>query len=245
MREVHRMPWWWALGGFGALLVIGAVQPLPPTARIIAVAYLVTLAVLLSTGLRRAGAERFGPANAVTAARAVLVGLITALVASGSPAPMPLLVGLAAVALALDGVDGLVARLTGTSSALGASFDMHVDAFLLLVLSVHVGAFLGGWVLAIGLMLYAFVAAGLMLPWLRRPLPPRYWRKVVAASCGIALVVAASRLLPDPASALIVGAALALLVESFGRDVIWLVRVNRADRGHVTPTKASHAQESR
>ena len=42
------------------------------------------------------------------------------------------------VALALDGVDGQVARRTGTVSALGARFDMEVDAFLVLVLSVHV-----------------------------------------------------------------------------------------------------------
>ena len=43
---------------------------------------------------------------------------------------------LSSVALALDGVDGQVARRTRTVSALGARFDMEVDAFLVLVLSV-------------------------------------------------------------------------------------------------------------
>ena len=71
------------------------------------------------------------------------------------------------MALALDAVDGWVARRTGTVSALGARFDMEVDAFLILVLSGYVAPTLGGWVLAIGLMRYAFVAAGWVLPWLR------------------------------------------------------------------------------
>ena len=53
---------------------------------------------------------------------------------------MATLVVLAAVALVLDGVDGQVARRTGTVSALGARFDMEVDAFLMLVLSVYVAS---------------------------------------------------------------------------------------------------------
>ena len=76
------------------------------------------------------------------------------------PEPVALLVRLAAVALALDAVDGWVARRTGTVSELGARFDMEADAFLILVLSGFVADSLGGWVLAIGLMRYAFVAAG-------------------------------------------------------------------------------------
>jgi drug/metabolite transporter (DMT)-like permease len=62
-----------------------------------------------------------------------------------------------------------------------------------------------------------------MLPWFRRRLPPRYWRKVVTACAGIALTVAASGVLPALGAALVV-AALALLAESFGRDVVWLIR---------------------
>ena len=120
----------------------------------------------------------------MTLTRATLVGGVTALVADsfGRPAPVPPLVALTAVALVLDAVDGWVARRTGTASALGARFDMEVDAFLILVLSVYVAQSVGAWVLAIGAARYAFVAAGWLLPWLRGPLPPRYWRKVVAAS---------------------------------------------------------------
>ena len=50
--------------------------------------------------------------------------------------------------------------------------------------------------LAIGLARYALLAAGRLLPWLRRPLPPRYWCKVVAAVQGIVLTVAAAGVLP-------------------------------------------------
>jgi phosphatidylglycerophosphate synthase len=132
------------------------------------------------------------------------------------------LVTLAVAALLLDAVDGRVARRTGTCSAFGARFDGEADAFLLMVLSVAVAPSVGGWVLAIGSARYVFGAAGRWLPWLRRPLPPRYWRKVVAAVQGVVLTLAAAAVLPP---AVVVGAlvgALALLTESFGRDVLWL-----------------------
>ena len=96
-------------------------------------------------------------------------------------------------------------------------------AFLLLVLSLHVAGMLGAWVLAIGLLRYAFVAAGWMLPWLDRTLPARYWRKVVTAVAGIALALASTGAVPVVAGLLVV-VALALLLESFGRDVLWLFR---------------------
>ncbi|TDC36823.1 CDP-alcohol phosphatidyltransferase family protein [Micromonospora sp. 15K316] len=180
--------------------------------------------VALTRGMRRAGTGRLGPADRVTLTRSTLVGGVTALAADAitRPAPVGLLVTLSAVALLLDAVDGRVARRTGTASALGARFDMEVDAFLLLVLSVYVAPYAGPWVLAIGGMRYAFVAAGWVLPWMRGTLPPRQWRKVVAATQGIVLTAAA--LLPGALTTLLLVAALALLVESFGRDVRWLWR---------------------
>jgi phosphatidylglycerophosphate synthase len=178
----------------------------------------------LARGLRLAGGRMLGPADQVTLIRAVLVGGVAALAADAlvHPRPVGVLVGIAIAALVLDAVDGLVARRTGTSSELGARFDLEVDAFLILVLSVTVARSVGWWVLAIGAMRYAFVVAGWLLPWLRRPLPPRYWRKVVAATQGVVLVVATSGVLPPPGNVLAVAAALALLAESFGRDVGWL-----------------------
>ena len=87
---------------------------------------------------------------------------------------------------------------------------------------MYVARSVGAWVLAIGLARYAFLAAGLALPWLREPLPPRYWRKVVAATQGIVLTIAAAGVLPPAVNEAALLAALALLSESFGRDVWWL-----------------------
>ncbi|WP_088318980.1 CDP-alcohol phosphatidyltransferase family protein [Kineosporia sp. R_H_3] len=182
---------------------------------------------LLGNGLRASGATRFGAANAVTAVRTVLVAVVTGLVArallSGEPASR-LLVAVTVVALALDAVDGFVARRTGSATALGARFDGEVDAFLMLVLSALLVPVVGAWVLAIGLMRYAFLVATFVLPWTAQALPPRYSRKVVAAVQGVVLVVAAAGVLPGAATVAVLAAALALLTWSFWVDVAWLAR---------------------
>ena len=190
---------------------------------------------LLSGACHRSGIRTFGPANRVTLGRAVLVGGVTALVADSfeSAPPVTLLVGLTAVALILDGVDGKVARRTGTSTPLGARFDMEVDAFLILVLSVYVSMSQGPWVLLIGAMRYGFVAAARVWNWLNAPLPPSMARKTVAALQGILLLVAASGYLPHLATFGVVALALATLVWSFGRDILWLWRTHRADQAAV------------
>jgi phosphatidylglycerophosphate synthase len=188
-------------------------------------AYAVLLGAALTVGLHRAGATALQPADRVTMTRAVLVGGVTALVADSlahRSTPVAVLVAMTVVALALDAVDGYVARRTGTASELGARFDMEVDAFLIFVLSVFLVPQMGVWVLAIGGMRYAFVVAGWVLPWMRGRLPARQWRKVVAAIQGIVLVVAVSGVLPDPLALVAAVVALVLLVESFGRDVLWL-----------------------
>jgi phosphatidylglycerophosphate synthase len=189
----------------------------------------VACAVLLDRGLAHHGRRELGPADRITLARESLVVGVAALAADAvavEPAPTArvVLVVLAALALALDGVDGWVARRTGTQTALGARYDGEVDALLMLVLSVAVAASIGAWVLVIGGARYAFWAAGRVLPWLRRDLPPRYWRKVVTAYSGIVLVVAAAGVAPPGATAVSVAVALMLVLESFGRDVVWLWR---------------------
>lgn len=213
-----------AAGAQGALLAaLSASVGLGASGWLTGLGYATVLGTLLLGGLRRAGARTLGPANRVTMTRAVLVGGVTALVAS-MQAPVAAIVAMAAVALALDAVDGLVARRTGTASALGARFDMEIDAFLILVLSVYVAGTLGPWVLAIGAMRYAFVVAGWLLPWLREPLTPNRPRKVVAAVQGVALAVAAAAILPTSSAIALVTVALAALVWSFGRDTVWLWR---------------------
>jgi phosphatidylglycerophosphate synthase len=198
----------------------------------------------LGGALRRSGTRAFGAANHVTLARCTLVGGVAALTADSFRVAVPIgvLVVLATVALVLDGVDGQVARRTSTETPLGARFDMEVDAALIMVLSVLVAAQVGAWVLAIGALRYAFVGAARALPWLRAALPPRFTRKVVAAVQGIVLVVAASGLLPAVAAVALVGAALASLVWSFGRDIAWLWRTRTVGAGgwRTTPVAELH-----
>jgi phosphatidylglycerophosphate synthase len=204
---------------------------LSPAGWVVGIACGVIINGALAGGLAYYRADGLSPADRVTLARATLAIGVAALVADSfaRPAPVTLLVSVAVLALALDAVDGWVARRTGTTARLGARFDGEVDAFLILALSVYVARAAGAWVLAIGAARYAFLAAGWPLPWLRAPLPPRYWRKVVAAIQGIVLTVVASDVLPPGLARVALIAALALLAESFGRDVWWLHR-NRTGR---------------
>lgn len=178
---------------------------------------------------------RFGPADRVTLARAVLACAVAGLAAAaalGGPEAHPaegalgLLVGLASVALVLDAVDGWVARRTGTVSAFGARFDLEVDAFLIAVLSLHVARELGWWVATIGAARYVLLVAQQLVPWLRIELPPSRWRKAVAVYQGIALTAATAEVLPSAVAAGLVLAGLSALAVSFGTEVqsVWRLR---------------------
>ena len=170
-----------------------------PAGWVVGVACGVITNAALAGGLSHYRASRLSPADWVTLARATLAVGVAALVANsfgesfGESAPVTLLVPLAAVALALDFVDGWVARRTRTTGMLGARFDGEVDAFLILVLSVYVARSVGAWVLAIGAARYLFLVAGWPAPWMRASLPPRYWRKVVAATQGVVLTIVVGR----------------------------------------------------
>ena len=190
--------------------------------------------LILDAALARAlwcnAAARLGPAGWVTLTRATFAVGVAALTASSFERDVPVatFVALASVALALDLVDGRVARRTNTVSALGARMDGEVDAFLILALSVEVAPSAGYWVLAIGAMRYAFLAAGWAFAWMRAELPRRDWRKVVTAVQGITLTVAAAEILPTALIRAALVVALALLAESFGRDVWWLWQHRRS-----------------
>jgi phosphatidylglycerophosphate synthase len=187
---------------------------------------------LLAIARIRSDQPSIHPADWVTLTRAVLAAGVAGLVADSFSRPLSItaLVTLSIVALVLDAVDGLVARRTGTGTPLGARIDGEVDAFLILLLSIAVSQTYGAWVLAIGAARYVFLLAGGLIPWLAAPLPPRYWRKTVAAIQGIVLTVAVSGVLNRLVGMVVVAAALLLLTESFGRDVIWLYRAGVSAR---------------
>jgi phosphatidylglycerophosphate synthase len=212
------------------LAVLALTAGLGAPGRIVGATCAVTMAVALARGLAHDPGGRLGPASWLTLARATLAVGVAALAADSfaRATPVALLVTLAAIALALDAADGWVARRTGTATALGARFDGEADAFLILALSVYVAPAYGPWVLAIGAARYLFLAGEWLRPWMRAALPPRRWRRLVAAMQGVVLTAAAAELLPRALTQALLAAALALLAASIGQCTWWLWRRRHA-----------------
>jgi phosphatidylglycerophosphate synthase len=206
------------------LAVLAATTGLGPAGWVVGGACAVAMAAALARGVARNPREPLGPASWITLVRATFAVGVAALVADSfaRDTPVALLVTLTAVALALDLVDGWVARRTGTASELGARFDGEVDAFLILVLCVYVAPAVGAWVLLIGAARYLFFVGEWLMPWMRAPIPPRRWRKVVTAVQGIVLTVAAADVLPHGLTQALVALAVAALAASFAECVWWL-----------------------
>lgn len=238
---------WAELGGGLALVALMAewvhwAFSAPPGLRFTAggVYIAIATAVLWAWPAARHG---LGWANRITLLRATLIAIVAGVVvypdfvqrhAEGVAA-------LSLLALSLDGLDGWVARRTGSASVFGARFDMELDAFFTVVLCTALIALdkVGGWVMLIGACRYAFVAAGRYWPWLVRELPVSYFRKTVCVWQIATLMVC---LLPLVSSTWASGFALIaalLLMVSFGRDVVWLWRL-RGDDGADTGTDFSH-----
>lgn len=197
----------------------------------------VALAVVRLSRYRLPG-RGFGPANATTLARGVVAGLLAGLIAAPETLSadatrlgwLPaLLVGLC---LLLDLADGRLARSRNQVSEFGARFDLEVDAWTVLVLSVLVVA-LGRapqWVLAIGLLHYLFRAAALALPALSGPLPTSLRRRLIGGSQALVLGTLLAPPLPDRVAPILAGTALAALVLSFAIDTCRLWRAPLSGR---------------
>jgi hypothetical protein len=89
------------------------------------------------------------------------------------------------------------------------------------------------WVLMCGLMRYAIVAAGWLVPWLAGPLRSTRRGKTVAVLQFVGLGVALTPVTPVFISVPVAAATLVALTWSFALDVIWLRRG--------TPTVMHHA----
>jgi phosphatidylglycerophosphate synthase len=132
----------------------------------------------------------------------------------------------ATVAIVLDGVDGWLARRTQMTTSFGAWFDLETDALLILVLAVLAWQFgkAGLWVIASGLLRYAFLAAGWWWVRLRRPLFASLRRQAICVIQIAALVVALVPAVTPPISNAIAAVALGALCYSFAVDTEWLWR---------------------
>jgi len=179
----------------------------------------------------RAIPKPFGAANWVTLIR-TLTALALLLFAVGKlwcGAPVAggerwAIVVAASIALALDGLDGYLARRLGQASSFGARFDMETDALAMLSLAVAAWAAgqAGPWVLTSGAMRYIFVGAGLLWPVWAAPLPPRKRRQTLCVSQLIALIIALAPFVPAAVGSAVCLAGLILLGYSFGVDLVWL-----------------------
>lgn len=209
----------WSLANAGAVLLSTA-----------GTLWLRTLGPILVVGLAMLGllvvAERkrwtphghFGVANAVTTVRAVLLALLPA----AAPHPSAL-IGLSLLVLALDGVDGWLARRYDLASEFGEFLDKETDALFLLLLC-GLTAFqneLPIWIVGAGLLRYGFVLTLFLLPTLQttetRSTAARY---VYAFMVGALLL----SFLPYPAFYRpVVAVAVTALLVSFGRSLRGIV----------------------
>lgn len=231
-------------GGFVALLAALGVHSVlePGSAYIGAVVlgYLVLAAVIwlrwppkgwsagFWTGRKGQSLLTLGWGNRVTLLRGILVLLVlAALTVPGWAAEHAWLLALLSLAvLSLDGLDGWAARRTGTMSAFGARFDMELDAVFILGLACLLVVLdrTGPWVLLLGLMRYAFVAAGYWLSWMRAALPASRRRQVICVWQVATLLACLPPWLPQTLVVAALSVALVLLVVSFLIDIVWLYR---------------------
>jgi len=218
----------------GALVValaaaLGAGIPLGPGYALKAALVFSVGAWLVWRGLGAHPHARFGPANRITLLRLGSAALLAALVGEALPqAPLAAMPGVAwwlvivaTVTAVLDAADGALARRSGLASAFGARFDMETDAFftlLLCALVVQAGQ-AGPWVLASGLMRYAFVAAAAVWPWLSGALPPSKRRQTVCVVQITTLIVCLGPIVPSALASALAALSLALLTLSFAIDV--------------------------
>lgn len=199
----------------------------------VSIAVYLAIATIAAFGLRNHPHGRFGAANTITGFRAALTAMVAASLieagrlGSGGETPLSWAVAaIASLALLLDGVDGYAARRGGTQSRFGERFDMEVDALLIFLLSVLAFASgkAGAFVILLGAMRYAYLAIHALLPRLPNTLTPSYVRKVVCVIQVSALSIIATPLVTPPLSNAIAAIALALLILSFGRDLLSQIR---------------------
>lgn len=220
-----------------ALAVTLALLPVRTAGMATALVIYALVSVIAFANLQSHEHARFGLANIVTTMRAAVAAAIGGLMLSSdefsSGNDTTALWGLGFItvlALALDGVDGYFARRWRTSSRFGARFDMEVDALLMFFLSIAAWQLgkAGIWVMAIGLMRYAFWAAQMLSPALRGELPAglsaSLRRKTICAVQGVVLCLLLLPPIAPPVSGWLAAAALALLAYSFTVDIIHLIR---------------------
>ena len=177
---------------------------------------------------KHASGQAFGLANTITLGRAVLICIFAGFISFPQTVADSgfLIIFIGIFALVLDGVDGRIARRTGTASPFGAHFDMELDGFFILILCILIieAGRMGWWVLWAGLLRYLYLGAGLLLSRLRQPLVPRKRRQAVAVIQTAALLACLPPLLGPTLETVVLAVTVGLLTLSFATDMIWSLK---------------------
>ena len=160
----------------------------------------------------------FGLANGVTALRLALVLLIAYCMRAEPGRAIAIMV---LSIFVLDGVDGWLARRTGSASPFGAHFDMETDALLVLIATQELWqrGELGIWILTSGLLRYLYMLYSVFLPKRALPMPPSRFGRAAFSALAIGIVLAFT--FPGPLGAIAAGAGTLLVGISFARSFYW------------------------
>lgn len=126
-------------------------------------------------------------ANQITALRFLLATVVALLTNFIAPQLSFFLFG---TAIAMDGLDGYLARKFNQASALGGLFDMTTDACLVLILSFLLVKYyeVPYWILGIGYLHYGYTLILYILNWQHLVIPKNPIGKYVAAFLFISLL---------------------------------------------------------
>jgi phosphatidylglycerophosphate synthase len=163
-------------------------------------------------------------ANAITGLRVCLCASLPVFLPRLSPLAFTAMV---VALLAVDGVDGIVARRSGRATAFGARLDLEADAFLtmMLCLLLRQAGLVPAWVLVAGLWRYFYAAMIALLP--ARGEEPRSLFSRLSAGVLI-FSLASSFLLGARWAPLAAGVGTAVVSLSFARSLYWSYRPSRA-----------------
>lgn len=162
-----------------------------------------------------------GPGNWLTALR--LVGFVALSMLHSKIDPLVL--GLLAYAfIALDGLDGWLARKTETTSEFGAWFDMETDAYYVALFSslLVIDGTVSWWVIIPGFMRYIY-SLGLQLFQVAEKQEKRSrWGRYIAGFMFIALPL--PLILEKPFGEYVVYVASGAILLSFARSIYFLIK---------------------
>ena len=163
----------------------------------------------------------YGPGNWVTLIR--LIGLLFLLFFYNRLDPF--LIGiLALIIIALDAVDGYVARKTNTVSEFGAWFDMETDAFYVALMGVIIyqSGLIGPWILLPGFLRYFYSLGVWVFNATEKQETSSKIGKYIAGFMFVSLPL--PFIIPINIASVVLMLASAAIIFSFGRSTYLLIR---------------------